>query len=113
MFVSIAQLVIVVGAVIVVLAAIFAVKAVKNLRRDASRGGYPSVGAYLSAVPRSDEEKKAAVDLALKGLMICLIGLFFPPLFLIGLFPLFFGARKLAYSSMGLGLVNDAPSPVE
>ena len=27
---------------------------------------------------------------------------------LIGMFPLFYGARKIAYASMGLGLVDDA-----
>jgi hypothetical protein len=31
-----------------------------------------------------------------------------PPVLLIGLFPMFYGARKIAYASMGLGLVDDA-----
>ena len=51
---------------------------------------------------------RAAVDLALKGLVICLLGLIMPPVLLMGLFPLFYGARKIAYASMGLGLVDDA-----
>ena len=49
--------------------------------------------------------------MALKGLVISALGLLFPPFLLIGLFPLFYGARKLAYASMGLGLVDDAERP--
>jgi hypothetical protein len=76
--------------------------------RRAKRFGYPSMRAYLRAAPRSDPEKRDAADLALKGLVVCMLGLIFPPFILFGLFPLFYGARKLAYASMGLGLVDDA-----
>lgn len=75
--------------------------------RRAKRLGYPSTGAYLSAAPRSDEEKRDAADLALKGLVLCALGLLMAPLVLVGLLPLFYGGRKLAYASMGLGLVDD------
>ena len=78
------------------------------MRRRAKRFGYPSTGAYLRAAPRSDEEKRDAADLALKGLVICVLGLLFPPFILVGLVPLFYGGRKLVYASMGLGLVDDA-----
>ena len=88
-----------------------AVMVSRTYRRNAKRAGYASIGAYLRAVPRSDEEKQGAVDLALKGLVICLLGLLFPPFLLIGVFPLFYGVRKLAYASMGLGLVDDADQP--
>ncbi len=81
---------------------------VRSQRRLARTLGHPSLSAYLRAAPQTDEEKRAAVDLALKGLVICLLGLMFPPILLIGLFPLFYGARKIAYASMGLGLVDDA-----
>jgi hypothetical protein len=74
----------------------------------AKRFGYPSTRGYLRAVPRSDAEKQDAVDLALKGLVLCVLGLLFPPLILLGLVPLFFGARKIVWASMGLGLVDDA-----
>lgn len=73
----------------------------------AKRFGYPSTGAYLRAVPRSDAEKQDAADLALKGLVFCVLGLIFPPFILVGLVPLFFGARKIVWASMGLGLVDD------
>ena len=82
-----------------------------SFRRQVRRLGYRSVGEYLRAVPRSDEEKRDAVSLALKGLVLCFLGLVFPPLLLIGVFPLFFGARKVAWTSMGLGLVDDADQP--
>jgi hypothetical protein len=80
-------------------------------RRTARQAGYGTIGAYLRAVPRTDEEKRDAVDLALKGLLTCLVGLLLPPLLLIGAFPLYYGARKVLHASMGLGLVDDAEPP--
>jgi hypothetical protein len=75
--------------------------------RRARRFGYESRRAYLRAAPRSDEERRDAADLALKGLVFCLLGLLVAPLVLIGLVPLFYGGRKLVYASMGLGLMDD------
>ena len=49
--------------------------------------------------------------MTLKGLALCVLGLLFPPFILAGLFPLFYGGRKMAWSSMGLGLVDDARPP--
>jgi hypothetical protein len=79
--------------------------------RRAKRFGYRSTWAYLRAAPRSDAEKRDAVDLAVKGLLWCGLGLIFAPLVLIGLLPLFFGGRKFLYASMGLGLVDDPDLP--
>ena len=84
---------------------------VRSERRKAAEAGHPSLGAYLRAAPLTDKEKGDAADLFLKGLVICMLGLVFPPLLLIGLVPFFFGARKLVYASMGLGLVDDAEPP--
>lgn len=80
---------------------------VLSRRRTAREFGYESLGAYLRAAPRTDEERKDAADLALKGAVICILGLLFPPLLLVGLFPFFYGARKLVYAQMGLGLLDD------
>lgn len=91
----------------VVLLALFVVGLLRGQRRRAQASGYPSLGAYLRATPQTDQEKRDATDLALKGLAICLLGLLFPPLLLVGLIPFFYGARKLMYVSMGLGLVDD------
>ncbi len=81
------------------------------LQRRARQAGYARLGAYLRAAPRNDAEKRDAIDLALKGLVICLLGLILPPFLLVGLIPFFYGARKVAYGSMGLGLVDDANQP--
>ena len=79
--------------------------------RKARQAGYASFWAYLAATPRTDAEKRAAADLALKGVVICFLGLVFPPLILVGLVPLYFGARKVIHVSMGLGLVDDIDLP--
>lgn len=100
------------GILAVVLAAIaVVVRLLWVQQRKARDYGYRSMGAYLRAAPRSDEERRDAADLTLKGVVICLLGLIFPPLLLIGLFPFFYGARKLVYASMGLGLLDDAERP--
>jgi hypothetical protein len=87
---------------------ILVARMLREQRQLAQEGGYSSLGDYLRAAPRSDKEKRDAADLALKGLVICLLGLLVPPLLAIGLFPFFFGARKVVYASMGLGLIDDA-----
>jgi uncharacterized membrane protein YhaH (DUF805 family) len=79
--------------------------------RKARRAGYASFWAYLAATPKTDAEKRAAADLALKGVVVCFLGLLFPPLILVGLVPLYFGARKVIHVSMGLGLVDDIDLP--
>ena len=81
------------------------------LPKRARRFGYSSLRAYLRAAPASDEEKRDAADLALKGLACCLLGILFPPLVLAGLIPLFYGGRKFLYASMGLGLIDDPDLP--
>ena len=73
----------------------------------AFRFGYSSRTEYLKSVPRSVDEKRDAVDQACKGLVICLLALMFPPLLLIGLFPLFFGTRKTISVCMGLDENSD------
>ena len=97
--------------VAIVALAFMAIRVANGLRRTAARAGYGSIGEYLRAVPRSDEERQHAVDLALKGLVWCLAGLLVPPLILVGIFPLYYGTRKVVYASMGLGLVDDADPP--
>ena len=92
-----------------VLAALVALVISEN--RKARRAGYASFWAYLAATPVTDAQKRAAADLALKGFVICLLGLLFPPLILVGLVPLYFGARKVIHVSMGLGLVDDIDLP--
>lgn len=86
----------------------------RTYRRMARSGGYSSISAFVRAIPGSDEEKRDAVDLALRGVVLCLLGLAegpFFPLLLLGLPPLFHGTRKVGYSFLGLGLADDAGHP--
>ncbi len=43
--------------------------------------------------------------------MLLLIGFLFPPLLLIAVFPLYFGVRKVAYWSVGVGLFDEREQP--
>ena len=83
---------------------------VRRLRRNAVAAGYPGVGAYLRAVPRNDEEKRQAVDLALKGVILCGLGLFFPPMILVGVVPFYYGSRKLILVWLGLDILAEIDS---
>ena len=79
--------------------------------RRARMFGYATRADYLRAVPKSDAERRDAADLALKGLVICVLGLFFAPIALAGVVLLFYGGRKLVYAMLGLGLVDDRVEP--
>lgn len=98
--------VLIVPVIIVIGAAITTVVLFRSLRRRAREQGHPSLRAYLRAAPRTDAEKRDAADLALKGLVLCLLGMIFAPAMLFGLVPLFYGARKVVYASMGLGFAD-------
>ena len=87
--------------------AAFMILVVKKLRQNATAAGYPGVGAYLRAVPRNDEEKRQAVDLALKGVILCALGLFFPPMILLGVVPFYYGSRKLILVWLGLDILAE------
>jgi hypothetical protein len=96
----------IIGGVFLLVAAWIAVFLVPILiwRRNVRRRGYPGLRAYLRELPRTEEEQMDAVELTLKGMVLCVLGLLFPPLVLIGLVPLYYGARKLA--SMVLGITE-------
>lgn len=74
----------------------------RRLGRRAMQMGYPSRRTYLQAVPRNDVEKRDAVDLTLKGAILCILGVLFPPMILFGVVPLYYGGRKLAMIGVGL-----------
>ncbi len=77
-------------------------------RNRVIRRGYPGLRAYLRELPRTEEETLDAVELTLKGIAICVAGLLFPPLVLIGLVPFYYGARKWAAAAMGIAGADDA-----
>jgi len=87
------------------------VAVLRMLSRRAGAFGYPSRAAYLRAAPQTDAEKRDAVDLTLRGIALCVLGVLFAPCVLVGLVPLFYGGRKVVYASMGLGLVDDPDQP--
>jgi hypothetical protein len=109
MWLGVPELVLILGVFVVpvIVAIVLVAGMVRRLRRQAREHGYDSLRAYLRAAPQTDQEKRDATDLALKGLVLCLLGLILPPVLLVGIFPFFYGARKVAYASMGLGIVDD------
>ncbi len=94
--------------VLTVVAAVFVFRSLSRRRREF---GYGTLQQYLRAAPATDAEKRDAADLMLKGVVICLLGILFPPAVLLGVLPLFYGTRKVCYASMGLGLIDDAGDP--
>ena len=108
MGVGITELIILSVLAVFVAGIVVAVRVIWRQQRKAREFGYASLAAYLRAAPRTDAERRDAVDLALQGAVICLLGVIFPPLLLVGLFPCFYGTRKVVYASMGLGMLDDA-----
>jgi hypothetical protein len=73
----------------------------------ARQRGYPGLLAYLKDLPQTDEAKLDAVELMMKGVVICILGLLFPPLVLIGAVPLYYGGRKIAATILGIDTVDE------
>ena len=90
------------GLLLVVLPFAFFVVPILIWRGHLRRQGYPGLGAYLRELPGTDAERLDAVELSLKGAMLCLLGLLFPPIIFYGLVPLYFGLRKLAAMKLGI-----------
>ena len=93
----------------VVIAALIWMARVFLLKR-ARTAGHDAIRPYLRAVPSTDEQKLDALDLALKGVVISLLGVLFTPLLIVGLVPLFYGLRKITMTLMGLGLIDSTSS---
>jgi hypothetical protein len=72
-------------------------------RRRARRAGL-GLRSYLTATPETDAEKAEAIELLLRGVMVCTVGLLFRPLILFGLLPLYVGGRKVLRAWFGLGV---------
>ena len=79
-------------------------------RSRVRRRGYPGLMAYLRELPHTEAEMLDAVELTLKGAVLCVLGLLFPPLVLIGAAPLYYGARKWASVTLGIKGASDASS---
>lgn len=107
-----AGFVLTVGIIFIIAALVFVSRLVNRYRGYAAAHGYASFGDYLRAAPASEEETREAVDMTMYGVAFCVLGLAFPPLIIIGAFPLFFGGRKVMYGVLGLGL-EDNLDPAE
>jgi ABC-type Fe3+ transport system permease subunit len=96
---------IVLAAITIVVGLIVLYRSYYNSR--ARRFGYESRAAYFRAVPRTDSEKREAVDQTLMGLILCLVGLVVLPVLLVGIVPFFVGGRKMVFAALGLGLSDE------
>jgi hypothetical protein len=97
----------------VILALVFAVLgwsvlAVWRTSQKAERLGYRGIREYMRAAPRTDAEKKDAVNMTMRGAALCLLGIVFAPFVLLGVVPLYYGGRKITLSLLGLDLPADA-----
>jgi hypothetical protein len=81
-------------------------------RTRVQRRGYPGLKAYLLEVPQTEQQKLDAIELTLKGSVICILAVIFPVLVVIGLVPLYYGARKMAAIALAVRAV-DGTTPGE
>ncbi|MEX2092001.1 MAG: hypothetical protein WD971_04955 [Pirellulales bacterium] len=75
----------------------------RRFQARASKFGYSGILVYFRADPRGDAEKRDAIDLSMQGVVLCLLGILFFPLMLIGVFPLYYGMRKLILVALSIG----------
>ena len=76
---------------------------IRRLRRRAGGMGYSGILTYLRATPKSDDEKRDAVNMFVLGLLLCGLGIFFHPLAIVGVIYLYYGGRKIGYVLLGVG----------
>ena len=93
--------------VLLVVVLVWSLIAVSRTRQRASQAGFKRVSDYMLAVPRNDQEKREAVNMAFRGLALCLVGIVFAPLLLLGVFPLYYGGRKVTLALLGTDLLAD------
>jgi hypothetical protein len=92
---------------ILLIVLVWSLVAIGRARRRAVRAGYKGIFDHLRAVPRNDEEKREAVNMAFRGLAYCLLGIVLTPLLLFGLPPLYYGGRKITLVLLGTDLLAD------
>jgi len=80
-------------------------------RRRVMRAGKPGLMAYLRDIPRTDVEKRDALDLVLRGAVVFLIGLVAQPFWIIGAVLFYYGFRKLCMMWMGLVIPEASSEP--
>ena len=96
---------------VLLIAAIVLSVLIVRWRRRVMRAGKRGLMAYLRDVPRTDVEKRDALDLVLRGAVIFLIGLVAKPLLIIGAILFYYGFRKLCMMWMGLVIPEATSEP--
>jgi hypothetical protein len=86
---------------------VWSLVAIGRTRQRARQAGFKGIRDYMLAVPRNDREKREAVNMAFRGLALCLIGIVLTPLLLLGLPPLYYGGRKITLVLLGTDLLAD------
>jgi len=81
--------------------------ALGRTRARARNAGFERISDYMRAAPRNDRERREAVNMAFRGLALCLVGIVFTPLLLLGLPPLYYGGRKITMALLGMDLLAD------
>ena len=88
--------------VILLVTILVALRVISRLRAAAAEFGYDGVRTYLRAIPGTNAERGDAIELTMRGGLICLVGAIFPLIVLVGMFPLYYGVRKLLYANFVL-----------
>jgi thiosulfate reductase cytochrome b subunit len=96
-----------VGILLVLLLLVWCLIALRRTHRRARQAGFKRISDYMLAAPRNDQEKREAVNMAFRGLALCVIGIVLTPLLLLGVFPLYYGGRKISLALLGLDLLDE------
>ncbi len=75
------------------------------------RAGYRGLGDFLRRIPTTPAQKRDALDLLLRGIVVFAVGCVLIPYFVVGLIMVYYGARKLLMAWMGLGVLEDVDEP--
>ncbi len=97
----------------IVLTVVLVVLLLVRWRPRILRAGYPGLYAFLHCVPRTDAQKRDALDLTLRGLVLFIVGAVLQPLWVIGAFLFYYGIRKFCMIWMGLEILegtDESPS---
>ena len=92
---------------ILLIVLVWSLVAIGRARRRARRAGFKGIFDHMRAVPRNDQERREAVNMAFRGLALCALGIVLTPLLLLGLPSLYYGGRKITLALLGMDLLAD------
>lgn len=97
-------------ALLQIVATIVALVLLLTWRRRLTRRGYRGAFDYLRSLPQTDSQKRDALDLLMRGIVMCPIGIIVWPLLVVGVFSVYYGVRKLCMVWMGLEILDEPDS---